>query len=332
MGLFLLVTSGARASDGALEINQACAVDTGCFPGDAPGFPVEITQPGRYVLTGNLTIAGIGADAVLLAADFVTLDLVGFGIIGPGQGVGDGISDAGGAQHVVVHDGFVTAMGGHCVDLDGGRQRVEGMTIEGCGGDGIRLGGLGVARSNRVYSCSGTGLVLDPDDAFQDNFLANNGVDVSGGRSLGGNLCSDQTCSPHLLRRYYLTTLTANGANAANPGNCADGFHFASLYEIQDLGQLQYDTSRGEVLADSAPPTALEGWIRDRRYFVQRTDRSGRRQLLRLVDDPCSRIDGQTRARLAYVCQRDRALGGRPRRLRISAATLVRRVNSSVAF
>jgi hypothetical protein len=47
------------ASDGQLEINQACAVNTGCFPGDDPGFPVTITQPGSYRLTGNLDLSAV---------------------------------------------------------------------------------------------------------------------------------------------------------------------------------------------------------------------------------------------------------------------------------
>ena len=51
--LFALATP-ALAVDGVLEINQTCAVQTGCFAGDSPGFPVTITQPGSYRLTSNL--------------------------------------------------------------------------------------------------------------------------------------------------------------------------------------------------------------------------------------------------------------------------------------
>ncbi len=34
----------AWAVDGVLEINQACAVNTGCFAGDTAGFPVIIAS------------------------------------------------------------------------------------------------------------------------------------------------------------------------------------------------------------------------------------------------------------------------------------------------
>ena len=43
------------AVDGVLEINQTCAVNTGCFSGDAAGFPVTIDGSAglSYVLTAN---------------------------------------------------------------------------------------------------------------------------------------------------------------------------------------------------------------------------------------------------------------------------------------
>ena len=45
--LLLLSALAAHADQGSLEINQLC-VASGCFAGDSPGFPVEITQPGSY--------------------------------------------------------------------------------------------------------------------------------------------------------------------------------------------------------------------------------------------------------------------------------------------
>jgi hypothetical protein len=77
------------ASDGRLVINQAC-VASGCFEGDAPGWPVEISRSGAYVLTGNLNNRGT-ADAVRIVPSVsglnlnlsVDLDLNGFSIRGP---------------------------------------------------------------------------------------------------------------------------------------------------------------------------------------------------------------------------------------------------------
>jgi hypothetical protein len=45
---------------------------------------------------------------------------------------------------------------------------------------------------------------------------------------------------------------------------CAAGFHMASLWEILDPTQLQYDTTLGQTTEDSGfgPPSRLGGWIR----------------------------------------------------------------------
>ncbi len=64
------------------------------------------------------------------------------------------------------------------------------------------------------------------------------------------------------LRRFYLTQSAFNGAQA--PSACAAGYHMASLWEILDLSNLQYETSIGFMHADSGfgPPTLAEGWVR----------------------------------------------------------------------
>src|SRR5438046_162421 len=50
---FVVAFAGASyASDGVVEINQARALAGGVTRGDAPGFPVTISQPGSYRLTG----------------------------------------------------------------------------------------------------------------------------------------------------------------------------------------------------------------------------------------------------------------------------------------
>jgi hypothetical protein len=62
--LLLVVASRAVAIDGVLEINQTCAVNTGCFAGDAPGFPVTISATGSYELTSNLTATANNTDGI----------------------------------------------------------------------------------------------------------------------------------------------------------------------------------------------------------------------------------------------------------------------------
>ena len=71
------------------------------------------------------------------------------------------------------------------------------------------------------------------------------------------------------MRHYYLTQSTYNGADAdGTDGNgagvCADGYHFASLWEIMDPSNLKYDTDLGVTRDDSGqgPPSYLGGWVR----------------------------------------------------------------------
>jgi hypothetical protein len=80
--LAVLMPGMAVCDSGVLEINQACAMHGGCFSGDAPGFPVEILNPGSYVLTDDLTVPG-GTDGIDLDSGKVSIDLNGFSIRGP---------------------------------------------------------------------------------------------------------------------------------------------------------------------------------------------------------------------------------------------------------
>lgn len=66
------------------------------------------------------------------------------------------------------------------------------------------------------------------------------------------------------ILQYYPTTDAFNGAEAGEPGVCADGYHFASLWEILDPSNLRYDITLGYVRNDSGhgPPTSARGWVR----------------------------------------------------------------------
>jgi len=79
----LLGSVPAFAIDGVVLIDQNHALAGNITPGDAPGFPVTISQSGSYRLAGNLTVPDLNTTAIQITADFVTLDLNGFSIIGP---------------------------------------------------------------------------------------------------------------------------------------------------------------------------------------------------------------------------------------------------------
>ena len=70
VGAILAVSLGAPATGAPAKNITACQT---------------IGQPGKYSLGGNLTAAG---DCLVIAADFVSIDLAGFTIAGNGTGAG----------------------------------------------------------------------------------------------------------------------------------------------------------------------------------------------------------------------------------------------------
>ena len=61
---------------------------------------------------------------------------------------------------------------------------------------------------------------------------------------------------------YYLTKTWTDGDSALT--TCTTGYHTASLWEIIDVSNLQYDTTLGLTLTDSGsgPPATYYGWVR----------------------------------------------------------------------
>src|SRR5262249_58909727 len=78
--LVLLVT--ASPAWGQVEINQTTALAGNVTPGDAAGFPVTLSVGGSYKLTGNLSVPDADTTALIITADYVTLDLNGFSLRG----------------------------------------------------------------------------------------------------------------------------------------------------------------------------------------------------------------------------------------------------------
>jgi len=77
-----LAASPAWAVDGVVLIDQNRALAGNVTAGDAPGFPVTISQPGSYEISGNLTVPN-GVHGIEITASNVALNLNGFTIAGP---------------------------------------------------------------------------------------------------------------------------------------------------------------------------------------------------------------------------------------------------------
>lgn len=166
----------AAAADGAIEINQSCAVHTGCATGDVAGFPVTLTSAGSYRLTGDLVLPNANVDGILISASYVQLDLGGFAIVGPvvcdtalhgvsltcnpTSGSGTGI-DTTAVDATAVFNGVVRGMGFRGISL-GDHSVVAEVTAKSNASTGIVVGDSSLVRESIVSENGAIGLIADP--------------------------------------------------------------------------------------------------------------------------------------------------------------------------
>lgn len=168
-------------------------------------YPVVISAPGSYILTGNLVVPDANTHAVLIGASDVTLDLGGFSVSGPitcsglpntcsGSGTGIGIVTGGGATNTTVRNGTVRGFGFRGLSL--GTSTIEDVRVVENGEDGIVASECtirdSIARRNgtdgfQTNGCTVTGSVAVYNG--QNGFLSDSGVvtaSVANGNGLDG--------------------------------------------------------------------------------------------------------------------------------------------------
>ncbi len=224
--LTLTIAGPALASDGVLEINFTCAVNTGCFPGDPAGFPVTISIPGSYRLTSNLSIGLLpggenNVDFIRIEADDVTLDLGGFriscrdafgGSPCPGGGEGVHASDVSGSS---VKNGSITGMGGDGIFL-AERSEVTNLRVRSNGGEGIQGFAEMKISGNIVIENGGSGIRIGANSIVSDNLVynnANHGIDVDVGSAIQRNVVRENGgfgLRLSLTTAYHANVITDN--------------------------------------------------------------------------------------------------------------------------
>jgi hypothetical protein len=235
--LLFRVDTPARAADGRLEINQACA-GAGCLPGDTAGFPIQVTQPGSYVLTSEL-VAPPMTRAIEVTGSSVRIDLNGFRVLGDGTGTADGIHVTG--VHVEISHGTVENFGGHGirVAIPGFAARVVDVKALDNGDNGVSAGlaavvedtearangvhGIGVADNSAVSRCraignGGNGFVIGIQSLIADSMSVANdesGYIVFDGSIVRGNVATLNDAAGFLISP---TSLVTNNLALANGG------------------------------------------------------------------------------------------------------------------
>jgi parallel beta-helix repeat protein len=204
--LSLTLATPAFATDGVLEINQTCAVNTGCFAGDSPGFPVTIDGSAGhgYRLTSDLTVPNNNTDGIAVSTRDVGIDLNSFAILGPvtcsgipltctpGAGTGSGVRRTSGAsQGISVKNGSITGMGASGVDL-GEQAEVTNLRVRWSGLDGINVSVGSIVSGNTTYANGRSGINILVGATVSGNTAHGNGSSgISSGA--GANISTNTT-------------------------------------------------------------------------------------------------------------------------------------------
>lgn len=262
--IFAAISSSLYAVDGVVLIDQNRALAGYVTPDDGPGFPVTISQSGSYRLSGNLTVPDLNTTAIQITADFVTLDLNGFSIIGPAvctgspikcsaPGKGIGVQAGGDQPHgprgVRVLNGSVHGMGLMGIWMTGDGSFVSRVAVDGNAGGGMSVAGSVIESAATQNGSFGIiGVTVRDSTAVQN---LGDGIILATGGVATGNSSSDNGGYGLYVQAGTATgnTLFLNksfGISALCPSSIVGNTVVAS-----DLGSIE--TSREDcVLANNA--------------------------------------------------------------------------------
>lgn len=198
--LKMLPLAASFAVDGVILIDQNRALAGGVTPGDTPGFPIVISLPGSYRLSGNLAFTPpahpdfASSIAISITADDVTLDLNGFTVR---LAACDGCSSTGIAvsgSDVEVRNGVIRGFNFIGIDGQRGLLKVDGVRLT-ASQVGIRIGSSGEVR-NCVIEGGAIGVLVEGAARVRDSLLVGNafGLNFKGrAGSYSGNTLANST-------------------------------------------------------------------------------------------------------------------------------------------
>ena len=210
----------AGAVDGVIEINQACAVNTGCVSGDTSGFPVTISSEGSYRLTSSLILTAeqTNTDLITITSPDVTIDLNGFELFGACKSSTPPCSPLAGndgvfsnSPRITVKNGTIRNMMRNAITL-GPQARVENIRALANANVGISLGGTSphgsIIRLNHVADNGSHGINSFGTSIIEKNTIVDNSKDGIF-LGIGGNLVADNV----------ITNNGDDGISSPNSGN-----------------------------------------------------------------------------------------------------------------
>jgi hypothetical protein len=212
-GLLAFVPS-AFANEAIVSIDQTSS-EHGLKGCPHAGFPIQICSSGSYELDSDLVVSAHNTDALQIFADNVTLNLNGFTISGPWV-AGDGFPFGTGVyspnSNITIRNGKVTGFP-QGIFLKGSAEFVEVVTVTGNNygidswgdstfidratatknGLGIVLYGSGMI-TNSLVTANGVGIYFGVAGGYGGDTIITNSTDVTGGTSMGTNVCTAGKC------------------------------------------------------------------------------------------------------------------------------------------
>jgi len=199
-----LLVPTAFAVDGVLEINHACATQTGCFSGDSAGYPITIDgiAGGSYLLTSNLIVPDEDTNGIQVNTSSISIDLNGFEIVRAGcegatkdctpkSGFGAGVRISPERLGVSVKNGSITGMGWAGVYLAGEQSEATGIRARWNRLYGIFTGPGAIVSGNSAFGNLGIGIRVGEGSTVSGNTAYKNGDD--GIQALSGSTVSGNT-------------------------------------------------------------------------------------------------------------------------------------------
>jgi parallel beta-helix repeat protein len=212
-------------------------------------------HPGFYYITKDLTVSG--SHGITVTADHVTLDLMGFSLIGSGSGNYNGVY-MNARTNVEIRNGTIRNFGQCGIwesSSDGKGHRIINIRVEGNGSFGVWLAGKSdlvkgcTALENGLYGIgAGRGSTITGNTCYNnqdDGIYAGRGSTITGntcrynqddgiwaeaGSTITGNTCYYNTDYGIYLNGNNLVdqnTAYNNGTNMNDPGNCTFGTNHA---------------------------------------------------------------------------------------------------------
>jgi len=180
-------TGGIKFPDSTIQTTAAASSAAGTV---ITSLPYTISTPGYYYLSGDLTSSGSG---IALAANDVTIDLMGFSIVGPGTGSGINMS---GYSNIEVRNGTVRGFFNGIYESVGTGKNFRIINVRTVGnlGDGMSLFGFSHLvkdcaasgnNGNGIYS-NGYGSMITGNTSYDNG---SDGIYAGRGSTISGNTC-----------------------------------------------------------------------------------------------------------------------------------------------